>query len=246
MLKPVFVSKADREVRSLSSCPRLLIVFPRAPSACVRTWAEGFAAPADHQGEGEAPAGGRGRGCGCQCPKGGAQGGRLGQASHGAGSHFPPSAFPLSIPSSCPGCLTGSSGSFAALPLPSPGRNSRHRHRDHQEGGGSRAREACQGLLLPHFRTIPEDQRIGPKPRLLLAQEDHEINTDDDNDEEAEFEAWKQRELARIKRARDAKEKAEKEAAERERLKNMTEEERAAWELANPKVSPAPASPQCF
>jgi len=42
--------------------------------------------------------------------------------------------------------------------------------------------------------------------------------------------------MARIARDRDEKETAEREAAERERLKNMTEEERIAWEAANPKV----------
>jgi microfibrillar-associated protein 1 len=70
----------------------------------------------------------------------------------------------------------------------------------------------------------------------ICEKEEQEVVTDDDDDEEAEFEAWKVRELARIKRERDAKEAADKAAEERERLKNMTEEERAAWELANPKV----------
>ena len=35
---------------------------------------------------------------------------------------------------------------------------------------------------------------------------------------------------------REEKEKIEKEIVERERLRNMTEEERAAWDRANPKV----------
>ena len=43
--------------------------------------------------------------------------------------------------------------------------------------------------------------------------------------------------MARIARDRDEKEAADKAARERERLKNMTEEERAAWERANPKAS---------
>lgn len=63
-----------------------------------------------------------------------------------------------------------------------------------------------------------------------------DIDTDDD-DVDAEYAAWKQRELARIKRDRAEREAAEKEAEERERLKNMTEEERAEWERKNPKVS---------
>lgn len=42
--------------------------------------------------------------------------------------------------------------------------------------------------------------------------------------------------MGRIARDRDEKETADKAARERERLKNMTEDERAAWERANPKV----------
>ncbi|KAG2429704.1 hypothetical protein HYH02_013961 [Chlamydomonas schloesseri] len=65
-----------------------------------------------------------------------------------------------------------------------------------------------------------------------------DIDTDDDDEEAVgAYEAWKGRELRRIKRDREERETAEREAAERERLKNMTEEERAAWEKANPKAS---------
>ncbi|GFR53049.1 hypothetical protein Agub_g15750 [Astrephomene gubernaculifera] len=64
-----------------------------------------------------------------------------------------------------------------------------------------------------------------------------DIDTDDEADPVQAYEAWKARELRRIKRDREEREAAEKEAAERERLKNMTEEERAAWERANPKVA---------
>ncbi|KAJ9516636.1 hypothetical protein QJQ45_015197 [Haematococcus lacustris] len=61
-----------------------------------------------------------------------------------------------------------------------------------------------------------------------------DVDTDEDDDEVA-FEAWKVRELARIKAEREERKKQESEALERERLKNMTDEERAAWERANPK-----------
>mmetsp|Transcript_21972 Transcript_21972/g.56315 ORF Transcript_21972/g.56315 Transcript_21972/m.56315 type:complete len:481 (-) Transcript_21972:25-1467(-) len=87
-------------------------------------------------------------------------------------------------------------------------------------------------IVIETIRKEHEAENAGP------TKEQQEVVTDDDDDEEAEFEAWKLRELARIKRERDAKDRAEKEAAEREQLKNMTEAERAAWELANPKVQP--------
>uniref|UniRef100_A0A061QYR8 Microfibrillar-associated protein 1 n=1 Tax=Tetraselmis sp. GSL018 TaxID=582737 RepID=A0A061QYR8_9CHLO len=87
-------------------------------------------------------------------------------------------------------------------------------------------------IVIETIRKEVEAENAAP------AKDEADVATDDDDDEEAEFEAWKQRELRRIKRERDAKEAAEKEAAERERLRNMTEEERAAWELANPKVEP--------
>ncbi|KAI8464933.1 MAG: splicing factor, Prp19-binding domain-containing protein [Monoraphidium minutum] len=54
-------------------------------------------------------------------------------------------------------------------------------------------------------------------------------------DADASFEEWMAREMTRIARDREEKETAEKAARERERLKNMTEEERLAWERANPK-----------
>lgn len=60
------------------------------------------------------------------------------------------------------------------------------------------------------------------------------VNTDDEN-EEIEYEAWKLRELKRLKRDRDEKEEREREAAEVERLRNMTEEERRLELKLNPK-----------
>ncbi|GIL92145.1 hypothetical protein Vretimale_12216 [Volvox reticuliferus] len=75
-----------------------------------------------------------------------------------------------------------------------------------------------------------------------------DIDTDDEVDPVQAYEIWKARELRRIKRDREEREAAEQEAAERERLKNMTEEERAAWEKANPKVvrEPSPKSKWSF
>ena len=49
---------------------------------------------------------------------------------------------------------------------------------------------------------------------------------DDDGDDEEEFQLWKVRELTRVKRDRDERDAVEKERAEIERLRDMTEEER--------------------
>ncbi|XP_059118452.1 LOW QUALITY PROTEIN: microfibrillar-associated protein 1-like [Peromyscus eremicus] len=60
------------------------------------------------------------------------------------------------------------------------------------------------------------------------------LNTDDENEEE--YEAWKARELKRIKRDREDREVLEKEKAEIECMRNLTEEERQAELRANGKV----------
>ena len=59
-------------------------------------------------------------------------------------------------------------------------------------------------------------------------------------DEEADIEAWKGREMARIARDREEKRREAAEAEERERLKHMTEDERRQWERDHPKARPMP------
>ncbi|KAM9311103.1 microfibrillar-associated protein 1 [Gastrophryne carolinensis] len=76
-------------------------------------------------------------------------------------------------------------------------------------------------------------KEIEENKRTLAALE--ALNTDDENDEE-EYEAWKVRELKRIKRDREERETMEKEKAEIDRLRNMTEEERRAELRANGKI----------
>jgi len=66
-----------------------------------------------------------------------------------------------------------------------------------------------------------------------------DVNTDDEEDAEAEYEAWKVREVARIARDREEKRREAAEAEQRERLKHMTHEERRQWERDNPKVNQA-------
>jgi microfibrillar-associated protein 1 len=59
-------------------------------------------------------------------------------------------------------------------------------------------------------------------------EEEDEVDDRDGIDPEAEYAAWKLRELKRIKRDREAIEERERELAEVERRKNLTEEERKA------------------
>ncbi|CAB3380954.1 Hypothetical predicted protein [Cloeon dipterum] len=62
-----------------------------------------------------------------------------------------------------------------------------------------------------------------------------DVCTDDENDE-LEYEAWKIRELKRVKRDKDEKEQLEKERIEIERLRNMTEEQRRQELRNRPKL----------
>jgi len=58
----------------------------------------------------------------------------------------------------------------------------------------------------------------------------------DDGDPDVEFEAWKFRELQRLKRDRELREQEEAEQAERDRRRAMTEEERLKDLRDNPRV----------
>ncbi|XP_078429766.1 uncharacterized protein LOC144701854 [Wolffia australiana] len=67
-----------------------------------------------------------------------------------------------------------------------------------------------------------------------------DVNTDDEMNEAEEYEAWKGREIARIKMDREIREAQIKEREEIERVRNMTEEERREWERKNPKPMAGP------
>lgn len=62
----------------------------------------------------------------------------------------------------------------------------------------------------------------------------YSVNTDDENDE-AEYEGWKIRELKRIKKHREDRDQVDKEKEEVDKIRTMTDEERRAHFRANPK-----------
>lgn len=64
-----------------------------------------------------------------------------------------------------------------------------------------------------------------------------DVETDDELNEAEEYESWKNREIARIKRDREERDARLKEKEEIEKVRNMTEEERREWEKRNPKPS---------
>ncbi|RLN08390.1 microfibrillar-associated protein 1-like [Panicum miliaceum] len=63
-----------------------------------------------------------------------------------------------------------------------------------------------------------------------------DVDTDDELNEAEEYESWKNREIARIKRDREERDARLKEKEEIEKVRNMIEEERREWERKNPKL----------
>lgn len=62
------------------------------------------------------------------------------------------------------------------------------------------------------------------------------VTDDEEGDADEEFEAWKAREMARIKRSREEAKKEEEEEAERQRWKALTDEEKAAEKAKDAEV----------
>ncbi|CAG7879504.1 unnamed protein product [Brassica rapa] len=83
---------------------------------------------------------------------------------------------------------------------------------------------------------VRKDEEIR-KNMLLQEANIGDVETDDEINEAEEYEVWKTREIARIKRERDAKEAMLREREEVEKLRGMTEQERREWERKNPKPS---------
>lgn len=107
-----------------------------------------------------------------------------------------------------------------------------------------RQREA-HSLLVDYVRMQSETMKKREAEALEAtsgAFDPKSVDDTDDLDEAAEFQAWKLRELLRMKRDRTEREAREREQIELERIRNLTEEERkeidrekqAAWE-AKPK-----------
>ena len=98
-----------------------------------------------------------------------------------------------------------------------------------QEATKARRRETLRMVESTIKKDILERKEKDTDPQGL-----HEVNTDDEN-EEVEYESWKLRELKRMKRDREEKEAIEKENAETERMRNLTEEERRQELRNNPR-----------
>lgn len=107
-----------------------------------------------------------------------------------------------------------------------------HRHEDVSTSGkdeqGEREREA-QRLLVEYVRREYEASMLLENSDIQNTNDPLSIDDTDPTDEiglETELQAWKLRELLRIKRDRAAREHWEREQMELERIRNMTEEER--------------------
>ncbi|CAG0913866.1 unnamed protein product [Notodromas monacha] len=111
-----------------------------------------------------------------------------------------------------------------------------------KEDEAAKAREAETKRLIEERRRetlklVEQDRKgLGDPEKVAEFKEPwEEVITDDENDE-VEYEAWKQREMKRVKRDRDEREAHEREKLEAERLRNMSEEERRLEARLNPKL----------
>ncbi|RYO80552.1 hypothetical protein DL766_001095 [Monosporascus sp. MC13-8B] len=97
-----------------------------------------------------------------------------------------------------------------------------------EEEEDARRKKAMDELVEEQLRKDALARAAGKKHWDDQVDEDEDVDTEDDKDPEAEYAAWKLRELRRIKREREAIEAREAERAEVERRRNLTEEERRA------------------
>ncbi|XP_070162597.1 microfibrillar-associated protein 1-like [Polyergus mexicanus] len=97
------------------------------------------------------------------------------------------------------------------------------------------AEERKRQTLRMVEEAVRKETQMGNKSNVEQESKLNDVCTDDENDE-VEYEAWKLRELKRIKRDREEREQLEKERLEIERIRNMTEEERRQEARLNPKM----------
>ncbi|KAI1328772.1 splicing factor, Prp19-binding domain-containing protein [Xylariaceae sp. FL0255] len=96
----------------------------------------------------------------------------------------------------------------------------------------ARRKQAMDELVEEQLRKDRAARAAGKKHWDDLVDEEEDVDTEDDVDPEAEYAAWKLRELKRIKRERDAIVAREKEQEEVDRRRNLTEDERRAEDEA--------------
>uniref|UniRef100_A0A383V586 Micro-fibrillar-associated protein 1 C-terminal domain-containing protein n=1 Tax=Tetradesmus obliquus TaxID=3088 RepID=A0A383V586_TETOB len=103
---------------------------------------------------------------------------------------------------------------------------------EQQKQRASERQQETRQLLVQVIAADEAAARAAAAPVALKEYE--EIDTGDEAEPDA-IDQWQRREAARIRRDHGEREAAEAEAAEREKLRNMTEEERMAYLKANPK-----------
>ncbi|KAI0197052.1 micro-fibrillar-associated protein 1 [Xylaria flabelliformis] len=102
-----------------------------------------------------------------------------------------------------------------------------------EEEEKEKKKKAVDELVEEQMRKDAAARAAGKKHWDDLVDEEDDVDTnDDDENPEAEYAAWKLRELRRIKREREAIEAREKEREEVERRRHLTDEERRAEDEA--------------
>ncbi|EMR67541.1 putative microfibril-associated protein [Eutypa lata UCREL1] len=101
-----------------------------------------------------------------------------------------------------------------------------------EEEEAAQKKKAMDELVEEQLRKDAAARAAGKKHWDDAVDEEEDVDTEDDKDPAAEYAAWKLRELRRIKREREAIEARERERAEVERRRNLTDEERRAEDAA--------------